>query len=190
LTSQTDIDVARTMISFPNLLIVAGTGRRTGKTTLACEIIRRFGSDVSITAVKISPHFHERREGMNVVFGNGNYNIYEETDSVLEKDSSRMLKAGAVRVYYIETKDEFIRESFLKVYESIPAGMPVVCESPALGKYMKAGVLFLLDRRDDNGEKKNMTELVRAADMIMDLETALREENLGKIEFVVGKWKL
>jgi len=43
---------------YPNILLVSGNGRNSGKTTLACKIIERFSKDHEITGLKISPHFH------------------------------------------------------------------------------------------------------------------------------------
>ncbi|MBI5010191.1 MAG: hypothetical protein HZB98_11220, partial [Bacteroidia bacterium] len=62
----------------PNLLIIAGTGNKSGKTSMACRIIESFPG-LKITAIKITPHFHETTEGL-VVFNEGEgYSIYTET---------------------------------------------------------------------------------------------------------------
>jgi len=42
----------------PNLLLIAGTGNKSGKTTLACRVIEQFRQS-GISAVKITPHFHD-----------------------------------------------------------------------------------------------------------------------------------
>ncbi|MBK8884338.1 MAG: hypothetical protein IPN67_18855 [Bacteroidales bacterium] len=55
------------MITIPNLLLIAGTGTKSGKTTMACKIIRQF-SELKITAIKITPHFHETTPGLLPVF--------------------------------------------------------------------------------------------------------------------------
>ncbi len=100
------------MIKFPNLLLIAGTGRNSGKTTFACSTIKKVSEIIKVTALKISPHFHGGTESLKMLVGNENFNLYEETSATSDKDSSKMLQAGAVKVYYIETSDSFISEAF------------------------------------------------------------------------------
>ena len=47
----------------PNLLIIAGTGNKSGKTTLACRMIEQFRNP-GLISVKITPHFHETTPGL------------------------------------------------------------------------------------------------------------------------------
>jgi uridine kinase len=77
----------------PNLLLIAGTGTRSGKTSMACRIIEQF-SDLKITAIKISPHIHERTDGLIPKTEKKGYSVYEETNSNTSKDTSRMLNSG------------------------------------------------------------------------------------------------
>ena len=73
----------------PNLLLIAGTGIKSGKTTIACRIIEQF-SNLNITAIKISPHFHVTTLGLNIIYEEEGYAIYKETNSDATKDTSRM----------------------------------------------------------------------------------------------------
>ena len=47
-------------------LLIAGTGTKSGKTSMACRIIRQF-PELKITAIKITPHFHETTTGLLVI---------------------------------------------------------------------------------------------------------------------------
>ncbi len=67
------------MVKIQNLLLVAGTGTKSGKTSLACRIITQF-RDLGITAVKITPHFHETTPGLLARYEEQGFAIYEETD--------------------------------------------------------------------------------------------------------------
>ncbi|MBK7710219.1 MAG: hypothetical protein IPJ37_04135 [Bacteroidales bacterium] len=86
------------MITIPNLLLIAGTGTKSGKTTMACKIIRQF-SELKITAIKITPHFHETTPGLLPVFEKSGYAVYKESERTGFKDTSRMLEAGAENVF-------------------------------------------------------------------------------------------
>jgi len=86
----------------PQLLIISGTGRNTGKTTLACDIISYFSNQIEITGVKISPHFHKHGKHIESLFESELFNLYWEITENSEKDTSRMLKTGAAKVFYAD----------------------------------------------------------------------------------------
>jgi endonuclease IV len=145
------------MEKMENLLLVAGTGRNSGKTTMVCRIIRQF-RNLDIVAVKISPHFHDPSKGLALVLENKGYNIYEETDQRTLKDSSQMLKCGAERVFFAQIAEGYLREAFSEIIKDIPVNRPVVCESPALIKYIEPGVLIIMIS-ENKLNKKIITEM-------------------------------
>lgn len=108
-----------------NLLIVAGTGRKSGKTSMVCGIIRQF-MDKGIVAVKISPHFHEPSPGLVPVIVKNEYRLYEESDGISSKDTSRMVNAGSKRVFYIQVSDNYIVDAFSEIIRQIPSGVAIV----------------------------------------------------------------
>ncbi|TAL59958.1 MAG: hypothetical protein EPN88_16615 [Bacteroidetes bacterium] len=81
----------------PNLLLIAGTGTKSGKTSIACRIISQF-KILNITAIKISPHLHEVTPGLIPLIEKKGYSVYEETNRNTSKDTSRMLHSGAKEV--------------------------------------------------------------------------------------------
>ncbi|MBE0676246.1 MAG: hypothetical protein IH591_16440 [Bacteroidales bacterium] len=131
------------MLHIPRLLIVAGTGRKTGKTTTACNIINAFSMS-NITAVKISSHFHEPQEHLKLIFGSDSFIIWEELDSDSEKDSSRFLAAGATRSFYIQALKQNSVEAFTKLLDLLSYTSPIVCESPSLARGIIPGVLIVV----------------------------------------------
>jgi len=168
------------------LLIIAGTGRNSGKTTLACMIIEKFRNQ-SPVAIKISPHFHEPGEGLEEILSGNNYRIYRETVTKGNKDTSRMLRSGAVQAIYIQVYDEHVAEAFGKATRDIPADIPVVCESPSLGRHIKSGMLFIAD--NENIEiKKDISSLLRKPDRTFYPLTA--EPDISNLAFSSGTWTL
>ncbi len=178
------------MKTISNLLLIAGTGRNTGKTTLACKIINAFSNNYRITGLKISPHFHGGTKSLKLVINSENYNIYEETSSATGKDSSLMLKAGASQVFYIETVDEHLKRAFEKFLEIIPDSSPVVCESPALRNYVIPRVFFVVDNKAVEKRKTGITRWRLSADRWIDTS----KENINdilkdKLSFGNNRWK-
>lgn len=131
-----------------NLLIVAGTGTKSGKTTMVCKVIEQF-REIRPVAVKISPHFHETPGLVKCASGEG-YGIYRETNDSTTKDTSRMLRAGAEMVYLVLAWDASLKDVFSQLLEFIPADTPIVCESPALRNYFEPGVFIIMTSGKEN----------------------------------------
>jgi len=169
----------------PNLLLIAGTGTKSGKTSLACKIITQF-SNLKITAIKISPHFHETTDGLISISENKGYAIYEETNRETSKDTSRMLNAGASKVYFAKVWDDQLFGVFIKIMEYIPSGAPVICESPALRNFAEPGV-FIIMTSDSINKHKDISHLKALPHVMLKLEE-LDEINSLPIGFEAGKW--
>src|SRR5665647_1869117 len=115
------------MKTVQNLLLIAGTGTKSGKTSFACKVIDQFKS-LNIYSIKITPHFHETTEGLILISENDGYSIYEETNRETDKDTSRMLNAGACKVYFAKVWDNKLAEVFGSIMKIIPPDVPVICE--------------------------------------------------------------
>ena len=170
-----------------NLLLIAGTGNKSGKTSLACRIIESF-PDLAITAIKITPHFHETTKGLITVAESDGYSIYEETNRESGKDTSRMLRSGAAKVYFAKVCDNKLLEAFLRIMENTDAGTPVICESPALRNYAEPGV-FVIMTSNTNYNKKDIKHLQILPHLMIKLEDL---ENIATLPFAFeeGKWFL
>lgn len=129
-----------------NLLLIAGQQQNVGKTTLACNIISRFSREHKIIALKITPHIHDNTGKASLVAKNENWQILEETDPDTDKDTSRMLRSGAIRSYFIQAHKNFVLQAFENMLERIPDGHLIVAESAGLREYIVPG-LFLMIRQ-------------------------------------------
>ncbi len=127
----------------PNVFIVGGDGRNSGKTSMACRVINQF-RDSSVTGVKISPHFHEPTPGLILIDAGEGYNIFEENNLWSAKDTSRMLHSGAARVFYLQADDSGMEKAFGKIADIVAPGTPIVVESPSLIKYFEPGVFVIM----------------------------------------------
>jgi len=170
----------------PNLLLIAGTGTKSGKTSVACKIIEQF-KNLNITSIKISPHFHETTKGLISISEDRGYAIYEETDRSSSKDTSRMLNSGASRVFFAKVWDDQLLEVFNKIIERIPSGTPVVCESPALRNFIEPGVFIIMTSATIN-KHKNVSHLQTLPHLMFKLEE-LPELTSIPIGFDNGNWR-
>jgi len=169
---------------YNNVLVIAGTGRESGKTTLACLIIEKF-RHLEPVAVKISPHFHEPAEGLINWHLDNNFNLYRETSRSGNKDTTRMLNAGAADAYYIQAYDRNTKEAFRLVISNIRADTPVICESPSLARYIEPAVLFITDNKEFKYKKEMKVLLSRAHKVFFPLTEKV---NLSNLDFSGGRW--
>lgn len=169
----------------PNLLLIAGAGTKSGKTTMACRIIDQFKS-LNITAIKITPHFHETTPGLKIIEEEQGYSIYEETNAASTKDTSRMLNAGASKVYFAKVLDDRLFFVFNKIKDLIPEGTPIICESPALRYSVEPGV-FIIMTSETIVKHKNISNFQKLPHVLFKLEELDGVSSLP-IKFEGGKW--
>jgi len=170
-----------------NLLLIAGTGTKSGKTTIACRIIEQFKL-LNITAIKITPHFHDTTEGLKSIEEEpGGYAIYEETNRNSTKDTSRMMQAGASRVYFAKVFDNRLLFVFNKIKDLIPEGTPIICESPALRNFIEPGI-FIIMSSDSPNKLKNINHLLELPHVMFKLEELDLISHIPII-FENGVWK-
>lgn len=139
-----------------NILLISGLGRDTGKTLLATKVIEKF-SNQNVTAIKISPHFHSLQE-QPILLGIPNFfEVYEETNPGGHKDSSRMLRAGAKKVFYIQCNDKTLERVLNIMIMHLDRETPIVCESGALSKYLVPGIHVLMAPLKRKGIGQNLS---------------------------------
>ena len=172
-------------MTIPNLLLIAGTGTKSGKTTLACRIIEQF-SHLNVTAIKITPHFHETTPGLKTIYEEPGYAIYEETNTDSSKDTSRMLRAGASKVYYAKVLDDRLLFVFNRIMELIPAGTPIICESPALRYFTEPGAFLIISSQTTN-KFKDISKLQALPHVMFKLEELDGMQTIP-VQFENGKW--
>jgi hypothetical protein len=169
----------------PNLLLIAGSGTKSGKTSMACRIIGQF-PDLKITAVKITPHFHETTSGLVPVLERTGYSFYRETNRGTSKDTSRMLQSGAGEVYFAKVWDDQLLDVFNEIMKYIPPESPVICESPALRNFIEPGI-FIIMTSDSINKSKDINHLQALPHLLFKLEDL---ENIASfpIGFEDGRW--
>ena len=148
---------------FKDLLLVAGSGRNVGKTTFICNVISS-NRLKKMAAIKITPHFHDTTKGLIPIVENSNFRIYEETDYNSNKDTSRYLRAGAEKSYFIQTTDEFLKESFQLTSVLLDPDQPFLVESAELC-HVLIPELFIFIQESDTIGKPDTIEMRELADV-------------------------
>lgn len=93
-------------------------------------------------------------------------------------------------VFYIETNDEHLLPAFIKFKELTPPGYPIVSESPALRKYVRPGVCFIVDIKNNKNKKSEILNWKNDADLFIRTD----RENISNIveKLILDKlgWKM
>ena len=157
------------MILIGNMIVVGGTGRNIGKTTLVEKLIERLSPAYPITAVKMAnikpgnEHFH----GHDVTVFTDKIRIEKEIRSDGNKDSMRFLKAGAVTSWYIQTEDAFLPETFPEIHRVIKEAKWVICESNSLRNFIRPALFIMVEGKMNQPDRKENPELIKMADVVV-----------------------
>lgn len=195
LNSKQDLEQANLKLDeilprWDRLLLIAGTGRNAGKTTLACEIVEQTSKDREVIGVKISPHIHTQNEGAEMVFSNDHFSVFREWDKRASKDSSRMLRAGAKQVFYIQSEDKYIGEAFQMLSKEFDFESPIVCESGGLRNFVVPSVFLICGREGNTSIKEKLKPLIPKANRMLQFKDPGFDFDISKIKFENGGWKL
>lgn len=174
----------------PQLLLVAGTGRNTGKTTFICNIIRKFSSKHSIIALKITPHFHRNVQSGKVIVSREDLYIAQETNPASTKDSSRMLQSGALQSYFIMARDEQLGLALEEMKKLLPPLSLIVCESGGLRDIVVPGLFFMLQKDGEETSKPGIASLKLLADRVITFDGQTIDFDPETIEITDNQWTL
>jgi hypothetical protein len=165
------------MISVPEMVMIGGNSRNSGKTTLACSIIKRLSADHEVIGLKVTSVTpgDEELHGVHNENFKGNFTIFEEQNPESHKDTAKMLKAGALRVYYIRVEENFTKQAILHFLLSYVKGQVIVCESRSLRSIVKPGLFLIMMRLEVETKAKNMSEFLSIADKILYFDKGLVE---------------
>ena len=173
---------------FKNLLLVSGSGRNCGKTTVACEIISHLRKESTVIGMKITPHFHVAGCKQEVIAEGDGYCIYKENDVASSKDSSRMLQAGAEKVYFVQCNDVTLVSIYNKLKKLLPVNIPIVCESGSFANVFKPGLHILVEGNNPDKSKQSYLLNLRKADKVLEFNNKVSDEFLHNITFTNSQY--
>ena len=162
---------------------------------MACNIIRKFSSAHEIIGLKVTAirpgedEFH----GNHDVEESADFSIFEELNASSHKDTSKMLRAGAHRVFYIRVNEKFIQKAILHFLSTYINKQIIVCESRSLRRLINPGLFLMMMRLPEEGKTKNdIDTFLSLADEIFyfDENQDFKDRYLSKLHFVNGKFEV
>ena len=113
------------------IVVVAGTGRKIGKTSVAAGLIAAL-RDLSWTGIKISGHSHEQGWGVT------------EDLHPAPTDTGRYLAAGAHRAFWIRAAETEMAAAAAAVERIAFGGVHTIVESNSVLRYLSPGLIILV----------------------------------------------
>jgi molybdopterin-guanine dinucleotide biosynthesis protein A len=163
------------MIRKPNFIIVGSTGRNTGKTEFACRLIKQYSNQHKIIGVKVVTI--ERNETESCPRGGkgcgvcnslqSEFEITEETVIDPSKDTSRMLMAGANKVYFLKVDKNCLENGINALIELLPNNAMVICESNSIRKVLEPGLFLVIKNAEDKVIKESCAEVIKFANKVI-----------------------
>ena len=108
----------------PGMLLLGSTGRNSGKTEFACGVLNRFCQNHTLIGLKVTiirdndGACPRGGEGCGVCTSlEGPFDITEETNRDGIKDTSRMLRTGADRVFWLRVRSACVEEGLKALLE-------------------------------------------------------------------------
>ena len=183
------------ILSKSNILIIGSTGRHAGKTEFACRIIEKHATLNEIIGVKVVPvdknedSCHRGIEGCGLCNSlTGDYKIIEEKTTDLYKDTARMLKAGANKVYLLLLDRNYLEEGIKAVLRIIPDNAFIVIESNSIRKVLEPGLFLVIKEVMNNSVKGSCAEVIEFADKIIEFNNANWDFLPDKVLIQNGCW--
>ncbi|HNQ69549.1 MAG TPA: molybdenum cofactor guanylyltransferase [Bacteroidales bacterium] len=180
-----------------NLIIIGSSGRNAGKTEFACRLISDNQNRFPVYGVKIKRICTNKDECDNLckncLLGKlpiPGFEISEENDKTTGKDTSRMLLAGAKKVYFIKSEKDKLELAFLELMKIIPKNAIVVCESNYLRQYIKPGLFVLIRNNEDENLKESYVSTLKFADKIVNFKNSNWDFQPSRISFQDNEWTI
>lgn len=184
------------MIKKENYIVVGSTGRNTGKTEFACRLIKQYSNQHKIIGVKVVAI--ERNDDESCPRGgkgcgvctslNTDYEISEENIIDPSKDTSRMLIAGAHKVYFLKVDKDYLDKGFNALREIIPEDALVIIESNSIRKVLEPGLFIVIKNFEDRAVKESCAEVIDFADKVIEFNNMSWNFEPTRVLIKNNKW--
>lgn len=161
-----------------HMVLIGATGRNSGKTTLAIQIIEALKEHIPIVAFKlitIKEHGDicpRGGQGCGICKGLKDcFDIIEEKGSGT-KDTMLLKKAGADKVFLIRAFKENLREALKEALKLVPENALILCESNSARLVVKPAVFIMIKSSTAPDVKLTARAVMQYTDVILPQDKA------------------
>ena len=156
------------------LVVIGGHSRSVGKTSVVAGLISAL-PEFEWTAAKITQYGHgicsANGEACDCATGDHSWAITEERDRHGDSDTSRFLKAGAKRVFWVRTEQGRLAEAMPTFRQRIEGSKNVILESNSILKFLRPDVYLTVLDPSTSDFKASAREFLDRADAVILHET-------------------
>jgi len=184
------------MMYAPRMMLIGSTGRHSGKTLLACELIKKLRGRHRVIAAKVTTV--QERNGPCPRGGEGcgvcsdltdTYCLTEETEPGEAKDTQRLFSAGAETVLWLRVLRRHLAEGASKLLEKTGDAF-VLCESNSLRTVVEPGLFLLCHADKDRSIKASAAAVESLADYRIMFNGETFDNDCSAIDIRQGEWVL
>ncbi len=152
------------------LIVIGGHSRSVGKTSVVASLISAL-REFEWTAVKITQYGHgicsADGEACDCATGEHSWAISAERDRSGESDTSRFLLAGAVRVFWVRTKQGRLAEAMPTLRTRLEDAHNVIIESNSVLKFLRPDLYLTILDPETADFKLSAREFLDRADAVI-----------------------
>ncbi len=168
--------------------MVGSTGRNTGKTEFACALIRSLKERYPVHAVKITTIYDgcttciRGDEGCGVCTSmKGELRLNEERRLDRKKDTSRMLAAGAEKVWWLRVREGSLAEAARQLASLVPDEGILVFESNSMRRVCEPDLFFMLGSYENPEVKDSARAVTNQVDRLVAFDGKTFDFNSGSV---------
>lgn len=152
------------------LLVIGGHSRSVGKTSVVAGLISAL-PEFEWTAAKITQYGHgicsANGAACDCATGDHSWAITEERDRDGDSDTSRFLKAGARRVFWVRTEQGRLAEAMPTFRQRIEGAKNVILESNSILKFVRPDLYLTVLDPSTGDFKTSAREFLDRADAVI-----------------------
>ena len=183
-------------LEIPGLLLIGSAGRNSGKTEFATRVISKFTNQIVATKAtaidKVDGTCPRGGEGCGVCSSlKGNYMLTEELISDGPKDTCRLLKAGAERVYWLRVLKTCMQDGATHLKEAV-GKTPWLCETNSLASAVSPDLFLMVKPVDSDQFKASAEQVKHLADLtiLSNAEESTFDLDFDRLTISNGRWRL
>jgi molybdopterin-guanine dinucleotide biosynthesis protein A len=184
------------MLKLDGMLMIGSVGINAGKTVLACEVIKKFYKSINITGIKVTTI--KAKDGTCPRGGrgcgvcsslDGNFCITEELERDSGKDTSRLLAAGAHRVFWLRVMRSHLQEGITALLNIMGSNTISVCESNSLRRVVEPGLFLMVTSTNLKKWKASAKDVRKYVDKIVASNGSSFDFDIAEIKLTHLRWQ-
>ncbi len=190
------------MKRMPNMLMAGAAGRNLGKTQFLCQAIRAQSANGPVAGIKVTAFDDIEGEvqadkllTQTYRTIDGDFVVTHEKPGDDNKDTHRMYRAGAERVYWLRAKRSHLEQgldALFKIMEADGVDLEqtcLVCESGGARNFIEPGLFFIIQEHNDS-LKPSCRDVAHLADRLVNIDGDGWDLQPEELIFENSRWGL